>query len=204
MALTPLDIHNKEFPRTLFGGFKRDAVDEFLDQVIREFDQTLKEHALLKDQVESLNLKLEQYRSLEETINKTLVVAQEAAEDLKRNARKEADLIIQEARIQAEKIVEAGHARARQVAEQNADLSRAAQVLRTQVKALLQAQLEAIDSVRDPFAMAQAAATDMAPAEPVRHETAAAAEAEPELALDFDLGPVINPEKPDEEPDEEA
>lgn len=199
MALTPLDIHNKEFPRALFGGFRRDAVDEFLDQVIREFDQLLKEQALLKDQVESLNLKLEQYRSLEEAINRTLMVAQEAAEDLKNNARKEADLIIQEARLQAEKIVEAGHAKARQIADQNADLSRAAQVLRTQVRALLQAQLEAIDALRDPFA--QAAAAELAPARPAKGESAAAAESEP--GPGFDLGPVINPVKPEGEPDPE-
>lgn len=160
MALTPLDIHNQEFPKRVFGGYSSAAVDEFLDQIIREFELLIKENAHLKEQIENLNQKLEQYRNLEDTINKTLVVAQEAAEDLRSNARKEADLIIQEARMQAERIIDTGHVKARKLAEENADLTRAAHVLRTQVRAMLQAQLEAIGTVRDPFAspVAQAAA----------------------------------------------
>lgn len=167
MALTPLDIHNKEFPKRVFGGYTPASVDEFLDQVIREFEMLIKENAHLKEQIENLNQKLDQYRSLEDTINKTLVVAQETAEDLKSNARKEADLIIQEARMQAERIIDTGHAKARKLAEENADLTRAAHVLRTQVRAMLQAQLEAIGTVRDPFTppTLQAAAGEM-PEEP--------------------------------------
>ncbi|HEY3365598.1 MAG TPA: DivIVA domain-containing protein [Symbiobacteriaceae bacterium] len=151
MALTPLDIHNKEFP-TKFRGYDPDTVDEFLDQIIREFEALIKESAHLKDQVESLNLKLEQYRNLEETINKTLVVAQDTAEEIKSNARREAELQIQEARLQAERIIEAGQSKARRIMDENADLSRVAQILRTQVRATLQAQLEAIDGVRAQFA----------------------------------------------------
>lgn len=159
MALTPLDIHNKELPKKLFGGYEKNAVDEFLDQVIREFELLIKENAHLKEQMEHLRSKLDQYRSLEETINKTLVVAQEAADDIKTNARRESDLIIQEARLQAQRIIEAGQVKARRITDENADLSRAAYTLRTQVRSLLQSQLEAIDTVRDPFM--QAAATIM-------------------------------------------
>lgn len=163
MALTPLDIHNKEFP-TKFRGYDPDAVDEFLDQIIREFEALIKENASLKDHMESLNLKLEQYRNLEETINKTLVVAQDTAEEIKENARREADLVIQEARLQAERIMEAGQAKARRIFEENADLTRVAYMLRTQVRATLQAQLEALDNIRDQFAAAAPALMPETPA----------------------------------------
>jgi cell division initiation protein len=157
MALTPLDIHNKDFPKQTLKGYNIDAVDEFLDQVIGEFDRLIKERDRLQVQVEDLNEKLGQYRSLEETINKTLIVAQESAEDVKASAKKQADLIIQEARLQAERIIETGQIKARRIMEENADLARAAGTLRTQVKALLQAQLDAIDGLYDPFAKAAAA-----------------------------------------------
>jgi len=157
MGLTPLDIHNKEFPKKAFGGYNQDAVDEFLDQVIREFEVLIKENGHLREQMEALQGKLEQYKSLEETINKTLVVAQEAAEEVRGSAKKQADLIIQEARLQAERIIETGQVKARRIMEENADLSRAAQVLRGQVRSLLQAQLQAIDGLHDPFARAAAA-----------------------------------------------
>lgn len=161
MALTPLDIHNKQFKKRLFGGFDRDEVDGFLDQVIREFEVYAREINRYKEQIEHLTQKLVQYRSLEETINKTMVVAQETAEEIKGNARREADLIIQEARLQAERIIQAGQAKSRRIAEENADLVRAAFVLRTQVRAMLQAQLEALGELKDPFT--QAAPSQMEP-----------------------------------------
>lgn len=152
MGLTPLDIHNKEFTKKILGGYNTNAVDEYLDQVIREFEALIKENAHLKEQVEAVDLKLEQYRNLEATINNTLVISQGVAEDLKANAKKESDLIIQEARLQAERIIEAGQTKARRIADDNADLSRAAHMLRTQIRSMLQAQLDAIGQVRDPFA----------------------------------------------------
>ncbi|HYF76329.1 MAG TPA: DivIVA domain-containing protein [Symbiobacteriaceae bacterium] len=157
MALTPLDVHNKDFPKRTFGGLDKDAVDEFLDQVVVELDRLIKENDRLKIQIQELDGKLEQYRTLEETINRTLIVAQETAEEVKASAKKNADLIIQEARLQAERIIETGQVKARRIMEENADLVRASNVLRTQVKSLLQAQLEAIDGLYDPFAKAAAA-----------------------------------------------
>jgi cell division initiation protein len=157
LALTPLDVHNKEFPKRTFGGYDKDAVDEFLDQVVGELDRLIKENDRLKIQLEELDGKLDQYRTLEETINRTLIVAQETAEEVKASAKKNADLIIQEARLQAERIIETGQVKARRIMEENADLVRASNVLRTQVKSLLQAQLEAIDGLYDPFAKAAAA-----------------------------------------------
>ena len=170
MALTPLDITNKEF-RVRLRGYDRDAVDEFLDQIIREFEVLIKENAASKEQIELLSQRVEQYRALEETINKTLVIAQESAEEIKANARREADLIIQEARLQAERILEAGQAKARRIMEENADLARAAQVLRGQVRALLQSQLEAIDTVHDPFAQAAASRQASESAQPTGRVT---------------------------------
>lgn len=157
MGLTPLDIHNKEFKKKAFGGYDRDAVDEFLDQVIREFEALIKENGHLKEQAVQLSQKLEQYKNLEDTINRTLVVAQEAAEEVRDASRKEADLIIQEARLQAERIIEAGQSKARKIMEENADLARAVQALRTQVRSILQAQLQAVDGLYDPFQKVAAA-----------------------------------------------
>lgn len=150
MAITPLDISNKEFP-VRFRGYDRDSVDDFLDQVVQEFEFLIKENVNLRDQLELVSQRLEQYRALEETVNKTLVVAQESAEEIKGNAKHEADLILRGAQLQAERIVDSGHAKARQILEENADLLHAVNTLRSQVKALLRSQLDAIDALPNPF-----------------------------------------------------
>ncbi|HEX6988369.1 MAG TPA: DivIVA domain-containing protein, partial [Bacillota bacterium] len=93
MGLTPLDIQNKEFGRS-FRGYNEAEVDEFLDRIVREFDALTKDNAALREQVESLSAKVEQFRRLEDTLHNTLVVAQQAADEVKASARKEADVIL--------------------------------------------------------------------------------------------------------------
>lgn len=144
MALTPMDIHNKEFKRKL-RGYDMDEVDEFLDQVIRAFEALITENNHLKEQLSQVDDKLEQYHNLEETLNRTLVVAQAAADELKANARREADLIIQEARLQAERIVEAGRSKDIKLMEERAELARVIETVRAQTRQALIAQLEIID-----------------------------------------------------------
>jgi cell division initiation protein len=154
MPLTPLDIHNKEFPKKMMGGYDPDAVDEFLDEVVADFEAMTRENSRLKDQVESLTQQLEKYRHLEDSINRTLMAAQEAAEEMKNNAKKQAELIIQDAKMNAERIIEAGQAKSRRIMEENADLARVVSTLRTQVRTLLEAQLKALNELNDPFSQA--------------------------------------------------
>lgn len=145
MALTPLDIHNKEFARR-WRGYNPNAVDEFLDQVIREFDALIRENNAFKEQVESMAGRLQQYEKLEDTLNRTLIIAQQTADDLKAIARKEADLIIQEARAQAERIVADGQRRVQSVLAEKDQLQQVVETLRTQVRSLLKAQIETLDA----------------------------------------------------------
>ncbi|NWN98645.1 MAG: DivIVA domain-containing protein, partial [Bacillus sp. (in: Bacteria)] len=79
MPLTPLDIHNKEFAKT-FRGYDEDEVNEFLDQVIKDYEIIIREKRELENRVKELEEKLKHFSSIEETLNKSIVVAQEAAE----------------------------------------------------------------------------------------------------------------------------
>ena len=141
MALTPLDIHNKEF-RKGFRGYIEDEVDEFLDEVVKEFESMLKENVRLKDEIERMTGQVENYRQLEQTLHNTLIVAQTTAEEVKAAAKKEADLIIREAEINAGKIVEEAYEKVRQIVSENEEMRRQGQIMKTRLRTLLQAQLE--------------------------------------------------------------
>lgn len=143
MALTPLDIHNKEFHRAL-RGYSEAEVDEFLDQVGRDFEALIKENAALKEQVNAVGAKLEHYQSLEETLRSTLIVAQETAEELKVGARKEADLILREAQLEGERIVKTAEERVRELRQAYEELQKQIQVYRAKVRTLLETQLELV------------------------------------------------------------
>jgi len=115
MPLTPLDIHNKEFSRKL-RGYDEDAVNEFLDQIIKDYEALIRENKELQNHANSLQDKLDHFANLEETLSKTIIVAQEAADEVKSNAKKEAQLIVKEAEKNADRIVNDALAKSRKVA----------------------------------------------------------------------------------------
>ena len=102
--LTPLDIHNKEFKKSI-RGYDVNDVDEFLDEVIKDFESLYKENLEIKEQVQKQKENLERYKEMEETLQNTMILAQKLAEEAKRNAEKESELIIWEARKKAEQVI---------------------------------------------------------------------------------------------------
>ncbi len=139
--LTPLDIHNQEFRRVL-RGYSEDEVDDFLDRVVADFEALLKENAQLRQEIEDLRGRVEQYKQLENTLHNALIVAQETAEEVKQSARKEAQLIVREAEEEAARILKGAEGRVHDTEERLAALQREAAAFRAQVRSQLEAQLE--------------------------------------------------------------
>ncbi|TVX94238.1 DivIVA domain-containing protein [Paenibacillus agilis] len=141
MPLTPLDIHNKEFPRKL-RGYDEDAVNEFLDQIIKDYEALIKENKEIHNHAQSLQDKLNHFSNLEETLSKTIIVAQEAADDVKSNAKKESQLIVKEAEKNADRIVNDALAKSRKIALEVEELKKQASIYRARFRTLVEAQLE--------------------------------------------------------------
>ncbi|HLR75622.1 MAG TPA: DivIVA domain-containing protein [Virgibacillus sp.] len=145
MPLTPLDIHNKRFTRSL-RGYDVDEVDEFLDKVIKDYEITIREKDELSNQVQDLKEKLSHFTNIEETLNKSILIAQETAEDLQGNARKESKLIIKEAEKNADRIVNEALSKSRQIYMDIEELKKQAKVFRTRLKMLIEAQLDMVSN----------------------------------------------------------
>lgn len=143
MPLTPLDIHNKEFSRR-FKGYDEDEVNEFLDRIIKDYEAILRERNELQDETRELQERLGHFTNIEETLNKSILVAQETAEDVKSNAQKEAKLIIKEAEKNADRIINEALTRSRSIALDTEEMRKQAKVFRTRLKMLVEAQLEMI------------------------------------------------------------
>ncbi|GAA3403981.1 DivIVA domain-containing protein [Paenibacillus hodogayensis] len=141
MPLTPLDIHNKEFGRRL-RGYNEDEVNEFLDQVIKDFEIYLRENKDLQNQVASLQERLDHFANIEETLSKTIIVAQEAADEVRSNAKKEAQLIIKEAEKNADRIINESLVKSRKISLETEELKKQATIYRTRFRTLVEAQME--------------------------------------------------------------
>lgn len=141
MALTPLDIHNKEF-RHSFRGYDEDEVNEFLDQVIKDYEALIRENKDLESQIQTLQDRLNHFTNIEETLSKTIIVAQEAADEVKGNAKKEAQLIIRESEKNADRIINEALVKSGKIALEIEELKKQASIYRTRFRTLLEAQLE--------------------------------------------------------------
>lgn len=139
--LTPLDIHNKEFSRRI-RGYDEDEVNEFLDQVIKDYEQLIRENKEYKEQIETLKEKLDHFSNIEETLSKTIIVAQETADEMKNNSKKEAQLIVREAEKNADRIINEALAKSRKIALEVEELKKQAAIYRTRFVSLLEAQLD--------------------------------------------------------------
>ncbi|MDQ0192561.1 DivIVA domain-containing protein [Paenibacillus wynnii] len=141
MPLTPLDIHNKEFARR-FRGYDEDEVNEFLDQVIKDYEIVIRENKELHNQLLSIQERLDHFVHIEETLSKTIIVAQEAADEVKSNAKKESQLIIKESEKNADRIINEALSKSRKVSIETEELRKQASIYRTRFRTLLEAQLE--------------------------------------------------------------
>jgi len=145
VALTPLDIHNKEFTRG-FRGYDEDEVNEFLDQIIKDYEAVIREKKKNEDKVQELEEKLSHFSNIEQTLNKSILVAQETAEEVKTNANKESKLIVKEAEKNADRIINEALAKSRRISLEVEELKKQAKVFRTRLKMMVEAQLDMIDN----------------------------------------------------------
>ncbi|NBD22777.1 DivIVA domain-containing protein [Paenibacillus glycinis] len=141
MPLTPLDIHNKEFGRRL-RGYDEDEVNEFLDLVIKDYEALIRENKEIQNQALALQERLNHFSNIEETLSKTIIVAQEAADEVRSNAKKEAQLIVKEAEKNADRIINDSLNKSRKVALEVEELKKQASIYRARFRTLVEAQLE--------------------------------------------------------------
>ena len=136
MKITPRDIHNQEFKRSL-RGYDMDEVDAFLQQIADELETVVSENGRLKDQVKELRLRMGEYEKKDELLEKTLVAAQQVTEQMKEASRKEVDAASKAARAEAAKIIEEARTELTETGQQVRDMKRYHYDFIIQYKALL-------------------------------------------------------------------
>ncbi len=142
--LTPLDIHNKEFKKGL-RGYDVNDVDEFLDEIIRDFESLYKENLELKEQLMKQQDDIDRYKTIEDTLQSTMVLAQKTAEEAIINSEKEAELIVAEARQKAEGIVSGSHDRVTECLSRVQELKAYEKQIKLRLKGFLTTQLQMMD-----------------------------------------------------------
>lgn len=141
MNYTPNDLQNLVFKKS-FTGYNEDAVNEVLDKIIEDYSAYIHENIELKDRVSVLNEGIQHYKAIEESLQNTLIVAQQTSEEIKKNAYQKAENIIKEAENKAQKIINDASQEVIKIKYEYDDMRKKMHVFKTKSETLLLSQLE--------------------------------------------------------------
>nr|WP_041556165.1 DivIVA domain-containing protein [Carnobacterium sp. 17-4] len=143
MVLTPLDIHNKEFPVKM-RGYDQDQVNDYLDQIIKDYEMVLKEKRELEKNLQFSEEQVGHFNNLHDALNKSIIVAQDAADRLKENAAKEANIIRLEAEKNADRLLDEAVSKARKITTETDELKKQSRVFKQRLQIMIESQLEMV------------------------------------------------------------
>ena len=104
MKLTPLDIQQMVF-KTSFRGYDKEEVNRFLEEIAETVEELNRDGAVQREKIVFLEQQLTELKRTEMTLSNTLVSAQSLAEDVKRSAQRESELVIKEAELKAGEMI---------------------------------------------------------------------------------------------------
>lgn len=145
MGLTPVSIQHKEFDVKI-RGYDKEQVNNFLELVKQEFEQLIKSNKELGKKLALIENKVTQFEGLQNTLNKSIVVAQEAADRLKENAHEEANFILLEAEKSADKLLKESAEKATQLISETAKIRHESNQFKQGVLSLIDSQLNLINN----------------------------------------------------------
>jgi len=195
--LTPKQLQEETFDKAVFGGYDMKQVDDFLETLTSDYTNLYKENSVLKSKMKILVEKLEEYRSQDSNLKKTLVAAQNTAEGIIAEAQKQATKILNDAESVVSAKVADCHVEIDAEQARVAEAQKSALEFIAAIEAEVHAQAEKLQALRSMAAeeLVLAPAAEEAPVEEAAEEAveeapveeAPAAEPVPEFNLEKDL-----------------
>ena len=145
--ITPLDIEEKRFSRKRMNGYSVEEVDDFLDELAIDYSKNYKEVSELSAKVEELTKDLAHNKTIEDTLQNTLVMAQSTAEETKKLAKQQADQIIAEAQVTAQKEVDELRQEIKMKQIELDDIKKQFDIYKAKMESLLISQLELLKDI---------------------------------------------------------
>ncbi|MDR3311054.1 MAG: DivIVA domain-containing protein [Oscillospiraceae bacterium] len=165
--LSPAELSGKEFDKAAFGGYHTRGVDEFLESVTVDYTALYKENAILKQKMKVLVDKIDEYRTTEDSMRETLLVAQKKGESIVDEAKKVGSEMIRQAEDEAKARLDAAAVRLGEE-QRKLDAARSeTQSFTVQVAERLREQLTLLANVDSLVAESEKRAPAPRPAEPV-------------------------------------
>ncbi|MGP1611893.1 MAG: DivIVA domain-containing protein [Catonella sp.] len=138
------EIRNYEFKKGI--GYSKRSVDQFLAEIVNDYEALYKENIELRDKATALSDGLQYYKSMEKTLQKALVLAQKTSDEEQAKAAKNARVIEQNAHDKADEVLTKARSELDNIFRQTDDLNRRFELYKTHVRNLITSQLDIINS----------------------------------------------------------
>ncbi len=140
--MTPIELQNYEFTTQKFGGYNKQQVDDFVALALKEFEAYYRENLELKDRITVLNESLKTFKKMEESLQNTLLFAQNTADDITKNAKQKAETILEEARVTASGIIDDANKKKTDADSKTKEIENHYKMFKAKYESLLQAELQ--------------------------------------------------------------
>jgi len=148
MGVTPLVVRQKEFT-TRFRGFDVQEVDIFLEEISKELEAQGRAIDAVKQENRRLALENQGYREREDSMKTAMIQSQKVLDQMKENAKKEAQLALVNAGVEAEKILNRAHKRLSQLHSDIIELKRQRIQLEMQISAVLESHSKMLEMTKE-------------------------------------------------------
>lgn len=144
MRITPIDIQQQQFKSRLMG-YDKAGVDQFLEILAGEIERLLRQNQDLQEDLARSKSALAEMREREATLKETLLTTQKVTDELKANARREAELVLADAEIRAERVMRNAEDRRLQLIEEIQEIKRQKIDFETSLRSLLEKHVRMLD-----------------------------------------------------------
>ena len=128
-------------------GYNKDEVNKFVNDVVKETEIIIERLKNQNEEISSLRKELEHYKNLEKTLNDTLAKNQEINDSIRRIAREESDMIVENAKHNASRIVNEALLKAEQIENNAETLERNMKIFKRKLKIIMQQQQAVVDEI---------------------------------------------------------
>jgi cell division initiation protein len=95
--ITAMEIRNQQFKKS-FRGFDEEEVKKFMIRLSQDYENLFSENSQLRESIQRIQYELDKYHKMEETMNNSIILAQQTAEEVIANARKEANMHLEDSK----------------------------------------------------------------------------------------------------------
>ena len=136
---------------TSFNGYNKSEVNSFVKDVAKEYESMVNNLKKRDEEIASLKQKLLQYQNMENTLNKALLIAEDASSQIKKVARDESKSIIDEAKRNASRIVNDALLKAEKLEADGENLRKRIVIFKRKFRNIIETELETIDSIDEDY-----------------------------------------------------